>query len=627
MAKNLNTRDRHRPQHRRKRARVDKETLTGKASRALGWSFASTIFGKLALFGIGIALARILGPHAFGTYAVAYVALLALLTFNELGVSLAIVRWQGDPREIMPTVMTVSLCMSTTIYLACFFVAPLYTSAMGAPQATGVIRVLALLLIVDGFTNTPAALLQRNFRQGQRTIVDQANVWVATGTTFALAWAGYGAMSLAIGRLVGCLVGAVLLVTFAPHSLRFGFDTAKARSLLRFGLPLAGAELLTFAVTTVDQVVVGHLLGIVALGFYALALNVANWPITIFSQPLSAVAPAVFARLQHDSSVMSSTFLVASRLLTAVALPVCLLLAGSSVPLISFIYGARWDPAARPLLFLAILAAVQVFFLLAYDFLVVLARSRFLLVVQLAWLLALVPALIIGSDLGGISGASLAEVAVATICVLPWYIFELRRAGIGLRALAGHHWLPIAGAAVAGMAAAIGARTAPNAIIALTVDGAITVAVTGLLIYHMRSTLTSLRSLSAQPSVSGDRSGVPPGDEAICTAETIRDAMVLRNAASAPQPPSFSRRINYPVPMSSCHDLGKYPEFNHGLADTSPLYRATVESLRWDPARTSHRAQPTNQLMVTSVLNLKTNEAGRAGHVGHIANQVHRSSG
>src|SRR5580698_1079763 len=178
------------PQHRLRPPAPSKDTLSGKASRALGWSFGSTAVNKFSLFGIGILLARLLGPHAFGTYAVAYVAMTAVLTFNELGVSLAIIRWEGDPAEIIPTVTTISLLVSAVIYVGCFFAAPVYASAMGAPSATSVVRVLAVLVLIDGFTNTPIALLQRSFRQGQRTIADQVNTWLGTGTTLALALAG-----------------------------------------------------------------------------------------------------------------------------------------------------------------------------------------------------------------------------------------------------------------------------------------------------------------------------------------------------------------------------------------------------------------------------------------------------
>ena len=67
------------------------------AGRALVWSLANTAAGRLGTLAIGIVLARLLGPAEFGTYAVAFVALMAMLSFNELGVSLAIVRWQRRP--------------------------------------------------------------------------------------------------------------------------------------------------------------------------------------------------------------------------------------------------------------------------------------------------------------------------------------------------------------------------------------------------------------------------------------------------------------------------------------------------------------------------------------------------
>ena len=55
--------------------------------------------------------------------------------------------------------------------------------------------------------------------------------------------------------------------------------------------------------------------------------------------------------------------------------------------------------------------------------------------VQLGWLLVLVPALIAGARLAGIVGVGVAEAAVAGGVVLPWYLHELRGAGIRRRVL------------------------------------------------------------------------------------------------------------------------------------------------------------------------------------------------
>ncbi|WP_447646070.1 oligosaccharide flippase family protein [Nocardioides zeae] len=85
--------------------------------RALGFSAANTTLSKLAGLVVGIALARLLGPSEFGTYAVAFVALMVVLSLNDLGVSLAIVRWPDDPRRIAPTVASLSVLSSAMLAL------------------------------------------------------------------------------------------------------------------------------------------------------------------------------------------------------------------------------------------------------------------------------------------------------------------------------------------------------------------------------------------------------------------------------------------------------------------------------------------------------------------------------
>ena len=594
---------------------ANENTLTGKASRAFGWSFGGTLLTRLGTFGISIMLARLLGPHEFGMYAVAYVALTAMQTFNELGVSLAIVRWEGDPGKIIPTVATISIAVSALTYIGCFLGAPAYASAMGAPGATSVVRVLAIAILIDGFANAPSGLLQRRFHQRQKVIALQVGGWLGTGVTIALAWSGYGAMSLAVGQVIGALAVVILFVTYAPESLRLGFNRSEARALLRFGLPLAGSNFIVFAVTSVDQLVVGHLLGARMLGYYVLALNLASWPINMFSQPVSAVAPALFSRLQHSQVAMRNTFLSVAGLLGAVALPACLLIAGSARPLITLVYGISWLPAIQPLMWLALLGAMRILFLLIYDYLVVLKRSRFLFIVQLVWLLTLIPVLSAATRLAGLFGAGLAETAVAALVVVPYYLGGLMLVGIRARALGRHLWLPVVGAAVAGLVAMQTARVVPNDFTALAISGVVTVMIISLIVYRMRAVLSLLRATSTDPiedtagtssATNGDGSAAgsvaSPAED--ITAELAAlwgfvDAPATRHRDGVDKNPALERVAlsSRPVcrdmtgPLSVYRDVLGYPT-RQNLSETSPLYRATIASLNWDPRKSLHRSEP-----------------------------------
>jgi len=409
-------------------------SLSKRAGRALGVNIVNTVSIRLGTFLIGVALARILGPEEFGTFAVALLALLALLNFNELGVSLAIVRWPGSPDEIAPTVAALSIVSSIVIFVAAFFAAPWFSSVMGAPQATDVVRLLSISVVIDGIVATPAALLQREFRAERRMVIDQVNSWLGAVVSIGTAIAGMGAMSLAVGRITGALAGAALFLHYAPFHL--GFDRDVARRLLAFGVPLAGASVLVFAVTYVDQFVVGAVLGPGALGFYVLAFNLSSWPVSVLSQPVRQVSPAAFARLQGDPPALRSAFVSSSGLLAAATLPFCLVLAGTAVPLVNVVYGAAWAPAASVLWCLGLLAAFRIFFELVYDYFVVVRETRAIFKVQMIWLIALVPALYLGARAGGIEGAGIAQVLIAAGVVLPLYLARLHRNGISWRSLA-----------------------------------------------------------------------------------------------------------------------------------------------------------------------------------------------
>lgn len=482
------------------------------ATQALGWSLASTAFSRLGTVGIGIVLARVLGPESFGTYAVAFVALMAILSFNELGVSLAIVRWPGDPKLIAPTVTTISVAGSVALCVAGWIAAPLYTAALGDAGATDVVRLLLLTVVIDGAVSTPAALLQRTFRQDKRAAADQANVWVGAIVSVVLAIVGLGPMSLAFGRLAGSSVAAVLFLVFSPLPYRFGFDRGQARALLAFGLPLAGASIVVFAVGYADQLIVGGMLGSTALGFYVLACNLAAWPTSLFSTPLRGVAPAAFARVQHDPAGRADALLSVLGVLAAVTVPVCFLLAGAAPALVSFVYGEQWLPAAAALAWLGLLSIFRILFELVYDYIVVLGFSRTILGVNVWWLAALVPAVIAGTAVAGIAGAALAQVVVAALVVLPIYLWRLHKAGVDARAVLRRTVLPLAGGLVAGGAAFVLTRVIPLPLAGLAASGLLTLGVIALLLLRDRAALGRLREFGRA------REAQPAGAQEVATA-------------------------------------------------------------------------------------------------------------
>ncbi|MEU7475917.1 oligosaccharide flippase family protein [Lentzea sp. NPDC042327] len=412
-----------------------KSTSGGKVRRALGLSFLNTVFGKIGTLLTGILLARVLVPEDFGVFAVALVALGALLAINELGVSLALVRWPGDPREIAPTVTTISIASSGLLYALCWFAAPAFSEALGAPDATGVVRLLCLSVLIDGATAAAAQFTNREFRQGARLAVDMSNLVLTTGVTVALALADHGAWSLAWGRLVGNALSAILLFRLVALWPKPGFDRRQARELMTFGLPLAGASLLVFAMLNVHFVITGSLLGAVALGLYLQAFNLSSWPVNMFSVVIRRVSLAAFARVQDSPAEREALLARFTTLLMAGALPVCALLGLLALPTVTTLYGHNWAGSAAALQFLVVLAIVRVVTELAYDYLVALNLPSRTMWLQAGWLVVLVALLPLGAMWDGIRGVSAMHALIAVFLVLPAYTLAVTRTGVRLRVL------------------------------------------------------------------------------------------------------------------------------------------------------------------------------------------------
>ncbi len=447
--------------------------LAGKVTRGLAWSLVNSVVGRVGQLAVGILLAHLLAPRDFGVFAVAMVAYTIVISVSELGVSVALVRRPADGARLGPTVTTMSLLSSSVLVAGLWAAAPAIAAQLRVPAATGVLRVLSLAVLVAGVAAVPGALVQRDFQQKWRFAADSVNLVVSTAVVVVAALLGAGAYGLAWSRVAGNAASTVVYFLAANERYRPGFDRAVARELLVFGLPLAGASVLAFAVMNVDYVVVGRAWGPVVLGYYVLAFNLSGWPVAAFSTMARSVALPAFARLRAVPGAAGEAFVAAGRSLLIASVLVSVMLAVLARPVIHVVYGQRWSAAAVPLMFLATLGTVRVLMELAYDFLVALGRTRIVLLVQGVWFLALVVLLPVGARLGGLAGVGAGHLVAALCVVIPVQAAALHRAGVPMRAVARSWARPLVAGAVAAAVTAWSARWLSSDLATLALAGSL----------------------------------------------------------------------------------------------------------------------------------------------------------
>jgi O-antigen/teichoic acid export membrane protein len=173
-------------------------------------------------------------------------------------------------------------------------------------------------------------------------------------------------------------------------------------------------------------------------------------------------------------------------------------------PLVRFVYGARWADAAGPLAFLAVVGASRVALELAYDFLVSAGESDAAFRLNVLWLVALVPTLIVAAEVGGITAVAAGHVVALGVVVLPAYLRVLLRLGVTVPSIVGPITRPLVGGALMAVTAAAAMAAMPTDFTRLVAGGTLSVvvyaAVVGLPLWrqHRRG---ELFSVAAAPSV------------------------------------------------------------------------------------------------------------------------------
>lgn len=373
-------------------------------------------------------VAHILNPHDFGVFAVALTAFTIVTSLGDLGITSCLARADLDIDSLAPTMVSISLVTSCLLAGAMVVFARPIASALGSADAEGPVRVMALTMILVGIFAVPSAQFMRDFRQDKLFLANAISFIPSTVVLLILAKSGSGAMAFAWSRAAGQLTSGCVLLAYLPKFYWPGAARKALSVLFKFGFPLAFANFVNYILLNVDYALVGHLLGAVRLGIYVLAFNVASWAASLLGSVINSVAIPAFSRVKHDADLLNDSIVNSLRAVSLIALPMCGLIVVLARPLVLVLYGARWLSAADSLSILAFYGAISIICVLFANAIASLGRSKLLLIVQVLWLAALIPAMAAGVRWDGIVGAAVAHIVVIAPLVLPCYLVALKKA-------------------------------------------------------------------------------------------------------------------------------------------------------------------------------------------------------
>ena len=164
------------------------ESLSKRVVRGGMWVFALRIIGRSLGFIRTIILARLLAPSDFGLLGIAMLAILTLETFSQTGFQVALVQKKENVESYLDTAWTVSAIRGTLLFLILFFSAPMAAAFFNLPQATLVIKILAVSSLLSGTKNIGIIFFQKELKFKKQFVYDFSAILADLAVSISLAF-------------------------------------------------------------------------------------------------------------------------------------------------------------------------------------------------------------------------------------------------------------------------------------------------------------------------------------------------------------------------------------------------------------------------------------------------------
>lgn len=231
--------------------------------------------------------------------------------------------------------------------------------------------------------------------------------------------------------------------------------------MVSFGMHLSGARLVTFLITNLDTVFVGRFRGALQAGIYDRAFRLFTIPLTLFNQPLGAVAIPALSRLQGDDERYRVFYRAWTQLTFGMSMPLVAFLFVDAERAVMTILGAQWIGivplyrALAPAAFIGRLGMVTNWVYLSTG-----RADR-----QLRWNLLLLGPMITAYAVGvrwGAFGVAVAHTVVTCAVWFPGVMYCCRTAPVRPRDVLGVMFVPAAAAIAAGLGLLLFAHVLPS---------------------------------------------------------------------------------------------------------------------------------------------------------------------
>lgn len=303
--------------------------------------------------GLVLMLSRYLGVEGLGRYTLAFSFLYLFNAIAPLGLG-AIITRDGARDKVMlngmlSNAMTLGTIASLVLTVAMAGVAYLSDYDNGTRTAILILSLALLPCTIGLFQDSAFIALERMDYLALGTVVEYT---IKVGIGMLLLLLGYGLNSVllvaVIGRVVGCIISAVLLKRLALNT-RWAYDPEIVRRLMKLAPTFLLMGIFATLYWRIDIFMLSKLQPVEQVGYYGAAWRILELAMVIPQSLCLALYPKISASALSDLPQLQKIGRGAMRYLLAFSLPAAIGVTLLGSPILQLLYGEAFRTAAYTL--------------------------------------------------------------------------------------------------------------------------------------------------------------------------------------------------------------------------------------------------------------------------------------
>ncbi|EIW90356.1 polysaccharide biosynthesis protein [Alishewanella agri BL06] len=310
------------------------------------FSFAGKYGSKLINLVSTIFIARLLTPTEIGTFAIASSVVMILAEIRLLGAAAYLVREESiDELKIRRAYgITYLMCwgLASILIVGSGFIADFFNQR----ELQGVFLILAASFFLAPFISIPNAILVRNYRFKQVTIIDLVALIIQLVATLWLISFEFGFYALAWGQLVAMLTRMIFSLYFTRQIRVYAPCFRGMGEIARLGVYTSAANIVRRIHYTISDIVIGKMGTAAEVGVFSRGMGFVDFISKSVLDGVGSVAQPYMSDLKRRGNDLGQAYIKATALLCSLVWPVLVVAGFAALPAIRLLFGNQWDNAA-----------------------------------------------------------------------------------------------------------------------------------------------------------------------------------------------------------------------------------------------------------------------------------------